>query len=206
MDPSWSGSPLLPEGLLAVLILVIIILDALFWPRRLTANLGYLTLCGLLLVLSASLEEWTDGASGRAFHDLVFLDTYATFFDLLVLAAALGALLLALGGTDAKNPRGEFYPLLLVSVLGLMLTAAAADLLVVYLGLELASLPLWGQGGQGARGTGPPRAPRQRSRAQVSDPGSFRQQLRALWHGVALRGCGQHRSADTGRVAARAGR
>ncbi len=151
MDPSWFGSPLLPEGLLAVLILVIIILDALFWPRRFSANLGYLTLCGLLLVLSAALEEWIHGPSGRAFHDLVFLDTYATFFDLLVLAAALGALLLALGDTDAKKLRGEFYPLLLVSVLGLMLTAAAADLLVVCLGLELASLPLWALAALGRR-------------------------------------------------------
>ena len=35
------------------------------------------------------------------------------------------------------------YPLLLISVLGLMLTASAADLLVVYLGLEMAFLPLW---------------------------------------------------------------
>ena len=188
MDPSWFGSPLLPEGLLAVLILVIIILDALFWPRRFSANLGYLTLCGLLLVLSAALEEWIHGPSGRAFHDLVFLDTYATFFDLLVLAAALGALLLALGDTDAKKLRGEFYPLLLVSVLGLMLTAAAADLLVVCLGLELASLPLWALGGGGGGGAGG--RPRRRSRAQVSDPGSFRQQLRALWHGVALWGGG----------------
>ena len=47
------------------------------------------------------------------------------------------------------------YPLLLISVLGLMLTASAADLLVVYLGLEMAFLPLWALTLLGhSRGTG----------------------------------------------------
>ena len=91
MATAWAGAPLYPECLLAVLILVIIVVDALFWPRRPSGNLGYLTLCGLLLVLSTALEEWTYGTGGTAFHDLVFLDTYATFFDILVLAAALCA-------------------------------------------------------------------------------------------------------------------
>ena len=141
MVSAWAGTPLFPEGLLAALVLLVIVLDALFWPRRPSGNLGYLVLCGLLLVLSASLEEWTYGVDGMAFHDMVFLDTYATFFDGLVLAVALCALLLAL--SEGEKPRGEFYPLLLVSVLGMMLTASAADLIVIYLGLEMASLPLW---------------------------------------------------------------
>lgn len=151
MATAWAGAPLYPECLLAVLILVIIVVDALFWPRRPSGNLGYLTLCGLLLVLSTALEEWTYGTGGTAFHDLVFLDTYATFFDILVLAAALCALLLALSRTNGQKPRGEFYPLLLLAVLGMMLTAAAADLIIVYLGLEMASLPLWALAALGRR-------------------------------------------------------
>lgn len=151
MVGAWVSMPLFPECLLAALVLLIVVIDASFWPRRPSGNLGYLTLCGLLLVLSAALEEWTYGESGTAFHDLVFVDSYATFFDILVLGVALCASLLALGGGDGEKTRGEFYPLLLISVLGMMLTAAAADLLVVYLGLEMALLPLWALAALGRR-------------------------------------------------------
>ena len=143
MPSTWVGIPLLPEIVLAVLALLIIVLDAAFWPRRLSQNLGYLMLCGLLLVLSAALQEWTYGVNGTAFDGLIFFDAYATLVDLLVLAVALCALLLALSRSDREKQVGEFYPLLLISVLGMMLAVSAANMLIVYLGLELASLPLW---------------------------------------------------------------
>ena len=39
--------------------------------------------------------------------------------------------------------RGEFYPLLLFSVVGMMIMAMAKDLIVVFLSLELLSIPLY---------------------------------------------------------------
>lgn len=39
--------------------------------------------------------------------------------------------------------RGEFYPLLLYSISGMILMAQAADLIVVFLALELLSIPLY---------------------------------------------------------------
>ena len=60
-----------------------------------------------------------------------------------MLAIGLCTLLLAIGGIKGERVRGEFYPLLLISVWDIMLTASAADLPVVYLGLEMVFLPLW---------------------------------------------------------------
>ena len=42
-----------------------------------------------------------------------------------------------------RNSVRRLYPLLMLAALGMMLTASAADLIAVFLGLELASLPLW---------------------------------------------------------------
>ena len=151
MGTAWAGTPLFPEVILAALVLIVVAIDATFWPRRPSGNLGYLALCGLLLVLSAAFEEWTHGTSGTAFHDLVFLDPYATFFDILVIAAALCAVLLALGADGASRVPGEFYPLLMLAALGMMLTASAADLIALFLGLELAALPLWALSALGRR-------------------------------------------------------
>ena len=39
--------------------------------------------------------------------------------------------------------RGEYYTLLLFSVTGMMLMAQAADLIMVFLALELLSIPLY---------------------------------------------------------------
>ena len=72
MVGTWAGRPLFAQDLLASLIRLIVVLDALFWPRRRSATLGYLTLCGLLLVLNAAPEEWTYGVNGTVFYDLVY--------------------------------------------------------------------------------------------------------------------------------------
>jgi len=41
-------------------------------PAALRRLWGYLTLCGLLLVLNAAPEEWTYGVNGTVFNDLVY--------------------------------------------------------------------------------------------------------------------------------------
>ncbi|MBT4976196.1 MAG: hypothetical protein HOM86_02530 [Gemmatimonadetes bacterium] len=40
MVGTWAGTPLFAQGLLASLIRLIVVFDALFWPRRPSATLG----------------------------------------------------------------------------------------------------------------------------------------------------------------------
>jgi NADH-quinone oxidoreductase subunit N len=72
------------------------------------------------------------------------IDQAAAFVDLYILAAALltiwmAAPYLARNGID----RGEFYALLLLSVIGAMVMASSVDALTLFLGLELLSIPLY---------------------------------------------------------------
>jgi NADH-quinone oxidoreductase subunit N len=69
------------------------------------------------------------------------LDSYAQYFNVLFAATLILAALLSVKHVDAERVRpGEFYALLLLASTGMMLAASAADLLIVYLGLELMTL------------------------------------------------------------------
>jgi NADH-quinone oxidoreductase subunit N len=82
---------------------------------------------------------WESPASG--FGGAIAGDGHAQFFKILF-AATLGlTALLSVRHLDAERvPPAEFYALLLLASTGMMLAASAAELLVLYLGLELMTL------------------------------------------------------------------
>jgi NADH-quinone oxidoreductase subunit N len=72
------------------------------------------------------------------------LDNFAVFFKLLFLGVAL---LLILASKDYvskfKRLQGEYYALILLATLGMMLMAATADFISLYVSLELTSISLY---------------------------------------------------------------
>jgi NADH-quinone oxidoreductase subunit N len=111
-------------------------------PRATKEHLGGIALLGVVGALLASLWRW--GADVRAFRDMVVLDNYALFFDIVIAYAVALVVLLSIdylrrSGTES----GEYYALVLFSAAGMMLLASAADLVVVFLSIELMSLSLY---------------------------------------------------------------
>ena len=124
----------------AALVLVLDVLP----PRESKTHLGGVALAGIVGALVASVWLWLRGGDGRAFRDMVLLDGYALFFDLLICYAAALVVMLSmdyLGRTGSES--GEYYALVLFSTAGMMLMASAGDLIVVFLSLELMSLSLY---------------------------------------------------------------
>jgi len=75
---------------------------------------------------------------------MVVIDGFAVFVNALLLVTGLLGIALAYGYVKRMGlERGEYYVLLLFSVTGMMLMAQAADLIVVFLALELLSIPLY---------------------------------------------------------------
>ncbi len=69
------------------------------------------------------------------------IDTFALFFDIVFMFVALLAVVASRTFIKPEEPhQGEYYCLLLLAVVGMMLTAAATDLFVLYLAFELSSL------------------------------------------------------------------
>ena len=81
-------------------------------------------------------------------HDLFggsfVVDDFARFLKLLALTGSAGAMLLSLDYlTQARQQKFEYGVLILLSTLGMMMLISAADLIALYLGLELMSLALY---------------------------------------------------------------
>ena len=75
---------------------------------------------------------------------MVVIDGFAVFVNALLLVSGLLGIALAYGYVKRMGlERGEYYTLLLFSVTGMMLMAQAADLIMVFLALELLSIPLY---------------------------------------------------------------
>jgi len=107
--------------------------------KSLTALLASLGLVVALVVTILRLDQ-----TNSAFNGMIMVDGFANFLFVLFLISGLLAIALSYDYLKRmKLERGEYYILLLFSISGMMLMAGAADLIVVFLALELLSIPLY---------------------------------------------------------------
>jgi NADH-quinone oxidoreductase subunit N len=84
------------------------------------------------------------GLETDAFGGMLSIDGFASFINFLLLGAGLLSIALSHDYLKRMNlARGEYYALMLFSISGMMLMGMAADLIVVFLALELLSIPLY---------------------------------------------------------------
>lgn len=137
--PTLNFIALAPPLIVITTALLVLLLDLAVANKRV---LGYLGLVGVATAAGVSLAIW--GRAPLAFQMMAVSDGYSLFFNLVFLATAGLSLLVAidyLGRNDLQ--RGEYYALLLFSTSGMMIMAAATDLIVVFLGLEIMSVALY---------------------------------------------------------------
>lgn len=131
-----------PESHLVIGALLVLFFDVL-WARHRPANRHHVALAlGLISLVMAGTAAVTQGVSGPVFHHMLEIDALAvaTRTGVIVLAALALALLPA--SNRLRHP-AEFTAILLFATTGFILMAAATNLLIVFLALELASLSLY---------------------------------------------------------------
>jgi NADH-quinone oxidoreductase subunit N len=111
-------------------------------PRRVKASAGPVA---LLSVLLAGYGVWRLWADPRVvLGGMVAADRFALAFDILFLATAFLAILLSMAELRSRGVAfGEFYALLLFATAGMTMMAGSMNLLGIFLGLEILSLPLY---------------------------------------------------------------
>ena len=92
-------------------------------------------------------SEFGVSVAPRSFNltnPMIIMDGVSHFLNLVVLfSAAMTVLVSVKYLADVRINYGEYYALLMASVLGMMFLIAATDLLMLFLGLELMSIPIY---------------------------------------------------------------
>ena len=127
----------LPEILLSIFGIVIMMLEAVSRGKR--TYLGVIALIALAAAFAANFWAYSD--RGHAFQNMIVIDGYGTFFRGLVLVVGFLCVLASISYLERENAQsGEYYALILFSVVGQCILATASDLIMVFIGLEISSI------------------------------------------------------------------
>lgn len=97
---------------------------------------------GMIVSFYLAVGQWNQHSSG--FAGLLTCDSFGVMFKLIFLLASFLSLFIAHRYFSVKGiNRPEFYALLMFSTMGMMVMANTVDLVVMFLGLEIMSIPLY---------------------------------------------------------------
>ena len=141
--PAGVTLAMLPELAVVATALVVLLVNA--WRHQSAADsrlAGQISIVGLLIALAAVAVLWGVQPVGSA--HMVALDGYRLASLALILVASVGAILLSLDYLEREDLIApEYYALLLMATSGMMYLAGAEDLIVLFLGLEVMSVPVY---------------------------------------------------------------
>ena len=130
---------LLPELFLAALVLVIITVD-LFLSRRNKWLLTPLTVAGLILAGAATVVVW--GVNEEVYAGFYVVDDLSVFFKGATILIGIFSALFAPSYLIVRRiPLGEFHMILVSALIGMCVLASSSDLITLFLGLELMTMP-----------------------------------------------------------------
>ena len=132
-----ASAPLTVISLTAVVVLVVESV------RDRTEGLNcWITIGGLLVALAAAVTSL--GTSGSAYGGMLATGGYASYFAIVFCIAGLLTVMLSRSYIAKEGiEHGEYYSLILFAMAGMMLMAAAADLITFFLGLETMSISFY---------------------------------------------------------------
>lgn len=130
---------ILPELVLSAFGILVMLLDPLVDEEKSQKTLGLIALAGTIVALGAT---WCMAQSpGLAFANMVRVDSFSVFFHFLVVAIAAVVILSSFEYMAVQRIRaGEYYALILLSVVGMALMSSAVELVLIFIALEISSI------------------------------------------------------------------
>ncbi|HMR98345.1 MAG TPA: NADH-quinone oxidoreductase subunit N [Anaerolineales bacterium] len=141
MFTSTMFASILPEILILVLGMLVLIVEP-FWKEEKRRNVGWLAAGGLFAAMLVSLLAGQPGEPTSTLGGMIRFDWLGFFFKMLFMFAGAATALLMMDH-ERLGKRGEAYLLLLASLIGMNLMAVSSDLVMLFLSIETASIPLY---------------------------------------------------------------
>jgi NADH-quinone oxidoreductase subunit N len=163
VPPISDLQAIIPQILVAALAMGVLLADAMA-PKSNGRKLAVITVVGLLVAIGVSLVTRPENHE-PVLAGMVIADGYAHFFNILFMVSALLSVLLSVDYLEREDgggaswdgegsppsqrrgpvPRshGEYYALVLLTTVGMMIMASATDLIAIFLGLEVLSISLY---------------------------------------------------------------
>lgn len=133
--------PLIPFIVIAGWACALLLID-LFIPKDRKGITAILAAAGLIAAIVLVILNFNE--TNEAFDGMIVQDGFSSFLQLIFLSVGIVAIAQAYDYVQRRKiGRGEYYILLLFATSGMMLMAQAGDLIVVFLALELLSIPLY---------------------------------------------------------------
>jgi NADH-quinone oxidoreductase subunit N len=133
--------PLLPEFVLGIGAMALLMLGA--YRGEGSSRLVDFAAIALLAIAGAIVLDLPAGTL-TTFNGSFVVDGFARFLKILALIGSAAAIVMSLDyARQEHQQRFEYSVLIVLSTLGMLMLISAADLIALYLGLELMSLPLY---------------------------------------------------------------
>jgi len=113
----------------------------------------FLALAGQAVGIFLAVQQWNNPQSG--YFGMVMIDNFSVFSYIIFLTAGIIGTLMARDYLVSKGiERFEFYSMILFSVAGMMVMVSSTDLITIFIGLEIMSIPLYVMAGFNRRDIG----------------------------------------------------
>ncbi len=144
--PTIDYIRILPEIVLAIFGIIVMLVDPLIPQHNSKRPLGYISLVGVIVALLATLCQArypgiSDPAIGTGFFGMVRVDSFSLFFHVLIALITTAVILMSFEYLDVQRMHsGEYYGIILLAALGMMLMSSAIELVMIFIALEISSI------------------------------------------------------------------
>jgi len=141
MIPDINWLTIYPELSICITAAIVLIVDLLL-PKQHKWWLGVISFIGVLVALVFVFRNFNVQAD--SFLGMVVNDTIGSFFKTIFCIGTILTIFISISYQRREFPEiGEFYTLILLSTFGMMVMASSVDLITIFLGLEMMSIPLY---------------------------------------------------------------
>ncbi|MFP4169768.1 MAG: NADH-quinone oxidoreductase subunit N [Methanomassiliicoccales archaeon] len=130
-------APILPE---IVMIVFAAVLPAVYLVSKSDRLVGAFALVGIGASIALVVQFILGDTDAVVFEGLLQMDLFAALFKLVFLGVALFVVLASIPYVRGEKHLSEYYSLIMLSTVGMMVVASSLDLITLFVGIELASI------------------------------------------------------------------